>query len=416
MNTILLFVLPAALGLAQISDSGLSFDQLAQTALTQNKSLQAAREQLRQAEARLTQAGLRPNPSLDISRSTDVIFGNEGENGFAVVVSQPFETGGKRTKRMRVAEAEVEVIKAEIADAERQLTGQLKTAYLAAIETAARLNSLERTRGISQQMVQVMNVRLTSGDASRLDSHLLLAENNRVEAQRLQAESRLTGQLLEIRRFAGLSPNATLSLKPVVPAASIVRDETALVEMALRSRPDLQAARLREALSDAGVALARSQAAPNITGSVRYAREPNVSRLQPRAFDKESVLDFGISIPLPFSNREQGNIREASSKVVQARTEREALEHAIRIEVAIALGRYQSASRSLELIRGGIVQEAEEGVRITQLAYRLGSLRLVDVLFQQRSLLDSQIAELSAQAEITAAHAALEFAVGMRLN
>ena len=40
---------------------GDSFDQLAQTALAQNKSLQAAREQLRQAEGRLKQAQLRPN-------------------------------------------------------------------------------------------------------------------------------------------------------------------------------------------------------------------------------------------------------------------------------------------------------------------------------------------------------------------
>src|SRR5205823_2797474 len=82
-------------------------------ALAQNKSLQAAREQLRQAEARLTQAGLRPNPSLDVSSSTDVVFANEGETGFALTLSQPFETGGKRTRRIRVAEAEVELAKAE---------------------------------------------------------------------------------------------------------------------------------------------------------------------------------------------------------------------------------------------------------------------------------------------------------------
>ena len=87
MTLILVFILQASLGM--------SFDQLAQTAVAQNKSLQAAREQLRQAEARLKQAGLRPNPSLDLSRSTDVLFANEGENGFAIMLSQPIELGGK---------------------------------------------------------------------------------------------------------------------------------------------------------------------------------------------------------------------------------------------------------------------------------------------------------------------------------
>src|SRR5881396_829017 len=103
MNTILLLMLQVTLGLAQAPQSGVTFDQLAERALKQNKSLDAAREQLRQAEARLRQAGLRPNPSLDVSSSTDIFFANEGETGFAVTLSQPFETGGKRTRRIRVA-------------------------------------------------------------------------------------------------------------------------------------------------------------------------------------------------------------------------------------------------------------------------------------------------------------------------
>src|SRR5438128_6327185 len=191
-----------------------SFDQLAQRALAQNKNLQAAREQLRQAEARLTQAGLRPNPSLDVSSSTDVVFANEGETGFAVTLSQPFETGGKRTRRIRVAEAEVELAKAEIAEGERQLVGQLRTAYLRASEISSRLAFLDRTRGLNRQMTQVMNVRLSAGDASRLDSHLLLAENNRIEAQRLQAESQLMEQMFEIRKLAGMPADEPLSLNP----------------------------------------------------------------------------------------------------------------------------------------------------------------------------------------------------------
>jgi cobalt-zinc-cadmium efflux system outer membrane protein len=409
MTAILLFMLQATLGM--------SFDQIADTAIAQNKTLQAAREQLRQAEARLLQAGLRPNPTLDFATSTDVMFANEGENGFAVMLSQPIETGGKRRNRIRVAEAEVELAKAEIANAERQLTGQLRTAYIRAAETSARLSLLEGTRGLNQQMAQVMNVRLASGDASRLESHLLQAENNRIEAQRLQAESQLTDQMFEIQRLAGILPDQPLSIRPLDLAAQpAARGELELVNFALSSRPDLRAARLREALADAGVALARSQAVPDITGSLRYASQPDVSRFRtatlPRAFEKENVLEFGISIPLPFSNRGQGSIREAGSKTSQSRAEREALEHSVRVEVAAALRRYRLASRSLELIRSGVVNETETSFSITQLAYRLGNAKLTDVIFQQRSLIEAQITELSARAEISAAEAALELAIG----
>jgi outer membrane protein, heavy metal efflux system len=397
--------------------AGISFDQLAQTALAQNKGLQAAREQLRQAVGRLKQAALRPNPSLDVSSATDVLFANEGENGFGVTLSQPFELGGKRAKRIQVAEAEVELANAEIADSERQLIGRLRAAYLRAVETAARLNFFESNRGLNQQMAQVMTVRLSSGDASRLESHLLQAENNRLEAQRLSAESQLMQEMFELRKLAGISPADEFSLEALPTTVSRSREtESDLIEAAFRNRPDLRAARVREALANAGVILARAQVAPTIVGSVRYGRDPNISRFatatQPRAFEKDSVLEFGVSIPLPLWNREQGSIQEAASKVSQATAEREALENTIRMEVTAASRRYESAARSLELIRGGVVGEAEAGFSITQLAYRLGDAKLTDVIFQQRSLIDAQLAELAAQAELAIAQANLDLALG----
>jgi cobalt-zinc-cadmium efflux system outer membrane protein len=353
----------------------MSFDQLAQAALAQNKSLQAAREELRQAEARLKQAGLRPNPSIEISRTTDVLFANEGETGFAAGFTQPFELGGKRQKRIDVAQVEVDLAKAEIAEAERRLIGQLKAAYLRAGETAARLNFLERSRVLNLQTAQVMTVRLASGDASQLESHLLQAENSRVETQRLSAESQWTQEMLEVRKLAGISWNEKVSFEPVTPPSGIssIASDADLIESAFRSRPDLQAARLRQSLADAGVTLARAQVAPTILGSVRYLLEPDISRFatatQSKAFEKDSVLEFGVSIPLPLWNKEQGNIGEAASKVSQAAAEREALENAIRLEVTAAARRYEFAVRSLDSIRNGVVKETQEGFSITQLAY-----------------------------------------------
>jgi outer membrane protein TolC len=68
--------------------------------------------------------------------------------------------------------------------------------------------------------------------------------------------------------------------------------------------------------------------------------------------------------------------------------------------------------RSLELLRTGVVNETEAGFSITQLAYRLGDARLTDVIFQQRSLIDAQIAELAAQGEVASAQATLDLALG----
>lgn len=403
-----------------VSDTeGKSFDELAQLALEHSKELQAAREAVRQAEARMEQSRLRPNPSLDVSKKTDAIFAGEGDGGFSVALAQPIELGGKRMNRIRVAEVEIEMSKAEVADAERQRVGRLRSAFVQALAASTRLQLFERLDRVNQQTVTVMNVRLRSGDASKLDSRLLLAQTNRLRAERVRTEGQLTELMLEIRTIAGLPPDVALVLKRPFQLVSVHQSEQELLARAFASRPDLKAAHLREALAEAGVDLARSQAVPNVAASVRYARESVVKQFaiggQRRAFERENVIEVGVSIPLPIFNREQGNIAEAASRSVQATHGREALERRVRQEVVTAFRRYENLRDSLDVWRTGVLNENQESLRIVQLAYNLGELRFIDIVNQQRLLLEAETTFLSTQADLDMAIAELELAVGSPL-
>jgi outer membrane protein TolC len=423
--TILLLIAIAPFSHAQqraaqyVSDTqGITFQELAQTALNRNKEIEAVRESLRQAEARLTQARLRPNPSLEVSGTTDAMFGNEGDNAFSVTYSHPLELGGKRSKRINVEEAGIEVTKAEIADKERLLIGELRSLYVQAMGAASRMDLFDRLNGLNEQMVRVMDVRFRSGDASRLDSRLLAAETNQVRAQRLVAANQLTGTILQIRAIGGFSPTEPLLLKRPPLPAEIRESEESAVRLALENRPDLKAARVREELAEAGITLAKSQAVPTPAAFVRYGREsvPIVSTAgQPIAFDRESVMEFGLSLPLPFFNREQGNIAEAASKRTQARSEREALEVAIRREVVLAYERFITAQQTLEILQTGVIQPNHESFQIVQLAYRLGEVRLLDIVNQQRVVVEAETSYANAQLEFNSALADLELATATGL-
>src|SRR5205085_1202149 len=121
------------------------------------------------------------------------------------------------------------------------------------------------------------------------------------------------------------------------------------------------------------------QAVPDITAFARYGADSVLGQLatgaQKRTFEQEKVLEFGVSLPLPLFNREQGNIAEAASRRSQARIEYEKLEAAVRREVALAFGRYQTARQTLEVLESGVAQPTQASVRIVQLAYGLGELR-----------------------------------------
>lgn len=416
VSIMILSVTLGAPGLARAQRLTVTFDELRQAMLAGSPELEAVRARVDQAEAALTQARARPNPSLDISGATDVMFANEGEHDLSVTYSHPLELGGKRRRRVAVAEAFLELTRAEVADVERRLTLRLWGLFVDAATAAARTELLREAAEVSEGQARIMEVRLDSGDVSRLDSRLLTAQTGQLLAQRLQAEGQLQGLLAELQSAAGVpwQDGRTPEGFPAVPAEAPSRD--AAVALALASRPDLQAARLREQWSQDGIDLARAQAVPDMALSATWAQESSIRRLatavQPRAFEQDSVFRFGVSIPLPLSDRNEGNIGEAVSRRAQSAAEREALELAVRGEVLSAWERYESSSMALDLMQSSVLDQAGEGLRIVQLAEGLGGMRVIDVLNQQRMLLDNQLAYLGVQQELLRAAGELRTATG----
>jgi cobalt-zinc-cadmium efflux system outer membrane protein len=400
-----------------VSDTeGLTAADVIEAVRRGNKDLQAAREQLRQAETRLVQSGLWPNPTLDATYSTERFTENKSAGGYSAAYTQPFELGGKRGKRIRVAEIAVEVARAQIADAERLVIGQARTLYGEALAAAARLDLLEQMRNLNQQMLQVTLVQRKAGDASRLDETLLRATMNQVDAQRFQAEAQGAGFLLQIKNLMGQPPDAPVLLRAVTESAPLNLTEESAVSLALASRPDLKATHLREEMAEAGIDLAKAQIFPTIGASVRYSQDKLVLEDLPvpgaRYTEKDRAVSFGVSIPLPLFNRQQGAIAESVSQRVQAKAQREATELSVRREVAIAYRNYEASNKTLELLRTGVVGQSQESFQIVRLAYQLGELRLLDVINQQRILVDVQTAYAGAQRDYFVAAADLERALG----
>jgi outer membrane protein, heavy metal efflux system len=398
---------------------GTTLSELIKLVLDRNKELVAARAQLRQAEARLVQARLRPNPTLDVEHGTDAAFANEGERDYSFTFSQPIELGGKRAKRMRVAQLSIEMAKAQIADTERQLTGQLRALFGEALAAAARLDLIERVNNLSEQMTRVMEVRLRAGDASRLDSSLLLAETNRLAAQRVQAEAQLAGLLLQIKTLAGFAQDDPITLRGRSDPSTINLTQEAALQLAMQNRPDLQAARLREEMAEAAIDLVKAQVVPNLNVFARYSQGTDVIEglLRPveRIVDRNRTLSFGVTIPLPLSNRSQGQIAEAVAQAEQTRAQREGLEQMIRRDVLLAYRRYEATRRTLDVLNRGVLAENQESFRIVKLAYDLGEMRLLDVINQQRLFVEAQMNYAAVQQDYYASLVELERAVGKEI-
>lgn len=394
-----------------------TFEELRALMVKSSPDLQAAQERVRQAEARLAGARLRPNPSLDYERSTDLLFGHEGEGAHSVTFTLPVELGGKREKRIRVAEVEVEVAKAEVRNLERQLSGKLRLFYARAIAASLRRQVTEKLIQENQGLERVMDVRLKSGDASKLESTLLAAETRRLKLQAMRTSGEESARLIDLRSLAGLAPDARLALgtEPDFARTSI-REIQPVVAEAFRLRPDLDAARLREESAERSILVHQAGAVPDLNPFLGYNRDTNILEgLLPNGspfIDRGNELVFGISLDLPVFSHHRARVAEAISARHQARAEREARERDIRLEISSAFQRASSAQAALTLGTTELLSGQQESVRILQLSYELGDAGLAELLTQRRLLIETELTLVDLREELWLALADLETAIG----
>ena len=93
-----------------------------------NPTLRAKQLELRTAKANEVTAGLRPNPTA--SYVAEQLGGSAAEQQHTVTLSQPFELGGKRQRRLDSARAATRVTTEEIGDLQRQTILEVKKAFV----------------------------------------------------------------------------------------------------------------------------------------------------------------------------------------------------------------------------------------------------------------------------------------------
>src|SRR5688500_2194950 len=94
--------------------SALTIDQAVAGALRDNLDLRAASYEVDKARGRLLQAGLWPNPELELSTATDRTFNDEGEQRTAAGFQQAFPISGRLRFARRVSRVDVAQAMAEI--------------------------------------------------------------------------------------------------------------------------------------------------------------------------------------------------------------------------------------------------------------------------------------------------------------
>jgi outer membrane protein, heavy metal efflux system len=396
---------------------GASSSDLVRRAFQSNREIAAARLDITRARARLTQAGLRPNPTLDFEQTTGRLTGSAGESETSVGVAVPLELGGQRRRRVELARAELEAVESEVADRERRLAVEVRALYAEALSALRELEITENLNNLDVQTTRVVQARVDEGESAPIELSLLRVEVDRLRSRRALVEGRLRASLVRLKGLVGIPAEEPLRLGEDLDAPVLQRPPASLeaaVEVALRNRPDLKLARLNEEVAQAGLRLARAQGSPEVTAFSRYTVSRGVFDDTPVGVlrDKDRLLTFGVSVGLPVFNKNQGAKAEAAAAISQATARREFLEAVVRSEVQSAYARYEAARAALATFEQGVIRRSQENVRVIRAAYELGHFSVTDYLNEQRRLVDSQRDFTEALSEQYRALADLQAAVG----
>ena len=172
--------------------------QLIEQAERGNKDLQAARYAIDIGRARLVQAGLRPNPTLDLSGRSDFLFNNEGEYDVAIALNQEFPVAGRILRQKDVARVDIALAEMEVAEAERKLADDIAGKVYRLLVSQRKEGALGSIIVAEEKLLKTSRARFRAAEVSELDVNTVQLDLQRLGMDRAlldDEQQALTGAL-----------------------------------------------------------------------------------------------------------------------------------------------------------------------------------------------------------------------------
>ncbi len=404
-------------------------------ALMHSPELAAVAWEARAAEARTLQAGLWPNPELEVeieelrwsdgadASSTRTTLGSNGsfeieretESGpgsgfsnaeYTIIMSQLIELDGKRGKRVRAARLEQDLAGW---DYETERLAVLTDATLGFIDVLAAQGRLQLAQEIvclSEKTLATVAQLVNVGKVSPLEKTKAAVElaNNKIELDKAGSELRFARKRLA-STWGSMAPRFSKAVGAMDRVSEIPVFET--VQALLRQNPNV--ARWAQEMEQrlATLALERARRVPDLTVGLGVQRFEETN---------DYALTFGLSLPLPLFDRNQGGVLEAHYRLAQLRHERKSAE--VRTSTALAESYETLVSARNEAIglRDEVVPGAAKAFDAAQEGYQQGKFGYLEVLDAQRTLFEARSRFLNALAQYHRSVAIVESLIGTKLD
>jgi len=406
------------------AQEALTLEECIENALEGNYELEALRNRVQAASARVDEAaaGLKPRLSLvgkylwageqqrlwparyDGERG---IYDDEFAEGTAIL-EIPLSDGGK-TRNLTKSERKLqEAAEASLERQKERLGYDVKRLFYTILAQKEAVSALEKALESLRLHEKDVLAMLEAGKAARVDALRVATEAAATEEQLLTQRNELQTLKEDLLLVMGEKKKAVnYELAGQFPEVGFVPDEGDLTEKALRSRSDyISALRTIEA-REYGLRAAEAASNPEISLRGVHAYRSTGSGSEESRTDAELYIEF----PLFDGGISHAKARQAKSEKAAAEAEANGLATRIEYEVSGALRAYDVAKQKAAIARIAL-ESAEEGLRIEKLKFRSGKGTTTDVLSAHAAWLSALAEREAARAEAALAAARIEYVTG----
>lgn len=375
-------------------------------ALENNLQLAAARKKIDAAEAEQLKSSilLPSNPELKSEIGTRN-SPEERHTDYTISLTQEFEIYGQRQKRMRVAQKNIERVKYEIANEERNVIAEVKTGFYEALTSLEIVKLQEDVEAIFEKLWTATKERYDAGAISALELNSIKIGYGQARQQLLLAKKDYQNNLLNLKHLLGKPKDETLSIEGKLSYEKLQITMDDILAYAYKSRPDLKALENEKERASLEIKLRKSEIVPN----------PGISGFFTREEGTDDIVGGEVSISIPVWDRKQSELKKArtAKDVASININNKYLE--IQKEVGSACRNFMAASEGIAIYTDEIMPQVEESLQLNEISYKEGKVSFIEFLTMQSNLLETRAAYLNALLDYNNAIVNLETVSGMDL-
>ncbi len=373
-----------------------------QLATAANADVSAARQEVAAVNASAQQAGRMINPTVEVE-TTDT---RRSTRETTIQLSQPIELGGKRVARVQAGAQRVAAASAELETKISEIRAAVTAAFFDVVAAQEGHALAENSLEVARRGTLVASKRVISGKASPVEETKAKVAESGIRLESLKAASELRASR---KRLTALWSNAVPKFALAEGSLDLLPALVELSKLTLRlaDSPQLRRARIEVDYRSALAKVERSRRVPDVAVKLGLKRSEELGRSQ---------AIFGVSMPLPIFDRNQGNILESIRRTDKARDELLATTTRLDAELAQAYERFTTAGQEAQVLREEIIPGAKSGYDAALTGFEFGKFSSLDVLDAQRTLLQARSQYLRALAGAHRATADIDAILGISLH